>query len=257
MPPERRAVLLLVGLAIAGQGLRIWVGRPDAPPGEVQLFSAGAPGAPRAHRDSSLASGRPLAAGERIDLDRADAVEIARLPRVGFALARTIVADRNARGPFGSLESLDRVAGIGPGLLAAIAMNATFSGMPAPGGGSDARPVIPAVSAAATPAALNLNTATAADLERLPFIGAYMARQIVAFRDKHGLSVQLLADVEGEVCRRYGVLHDKEMDGKKKTCVVRSTFIIDRKGMVKHVLYGVNPRGHAEEVLGLLKSIGK
>jgi len=78
-----------------------------------------------------------------------------------------------------------------------------------------------------------------------------------AFRDKHGLSVQLLADVEGEVCRRYGVLHDKEMDGKKKTCVVRSTFIIDRKGMVKHVLYGVNPRGHAEEVLGLLKSIGK
>jgi peroxiredoxin Q/BCP len=78
-----------------------------------------------------------------------------------------------------------------------------------------------------------------------------------AFRDKHGLSVQLLADVEGEVCRRYGVLHDKEVDGRKKTCVVRSTFIIDRKGMVKHVLYGVNPRGHAEEVLGLLKSIGK
>jgi peroxiredoxin Q/BCP len=38
---------------------------------------------------------------------------------------------------------------------------------------------------------------------------------------------------------------------------VRSTFIIDRKGMVKHVLYGVNPRGHAEEVLGLLKNIGK
>ena len=78
-----------------------------------------------------------------------------------------------------------------------------------------------------------------------------------AFRDKHGLSVQLLADVEGEVCRRYGVLHDKEVDGRKKTCVVRSTFIIDRKGMMKHVLYGVNPRGHAEEVLGLLQSIGK
>jgi len=77
------------------------------------------------------------------------------------------------------------------------------------------------------------------------------------FRDKHGLSVQLLADVEGEVCRLYGVLHDKEVDGRKKTCVVRSTFIIDRKGVVKHVLYGVNPRGHAQEVLGLLKGIGK
>ncbi len=78
-----------------------------------------------------------------------------------------------------------------------------------------------------------------------------------AFRDKHGLCVQLLADAEGEVCRRYGVLHDKEMDGKKKTCIVRSTFIIDRKGSLKHALYGVSPRGHAQEVVGLLKGIGK
>ena len=78
-----------------------------------------------------------------------------------------------------------------------------------------------------------------------------------AFRDKHGLSVRLLADVEGDVCRRYGVLHDKEVDGRKKPCVVRSTFIIDRKGVLKHALYGVSPRGHAQEVLGLLKGIGR
>lgn len=77
------------------------------------------------------------------------------------------------------------------------------------------------------------------------------------FRDKHGLSVQLLADVEGDVCRRYGVLHDKEVDGRKKPCIVRSTFIIDRKGVVKHALYGVNARGHAEEVLALVRGIGK
>jgi peroxiredoxin Q/BCP len=76
-----------------------------------------------------------------------------------------------------------------------------------------------------------------------------------AFRDKHGLSVQLLADVDGEVCRSYGVLHDREVDGRKKTCIVRSTFIIDRKGLVRHVLYGVNPRGHAATVLGLLKRV--
>jgi len=78
-----------------------------------------------------------------------------------------------------------------------------------------------------------------------------------AFRDKHGLCVQLLADVDGEVCRRYGVLHDEEMDGRKKTCIVRSTFIIDRKGVLRHALYGVNPRGHAQEVLGLLKNASK
>jgi len=76
-----------------------------------------------------------------------------------------------------------------------------------------------------------------------------------AFRDKHGLSVQLLADAEGEVCRRYGVLHDKEIEGRKKTCIVRSTFIIDRKGVLKHALYGVTPRGHAQEILDLLKGM--
>jgi len=74
-----------------------------------------------------------------------------------------------------------------------------------------------------------------------------------AFRDKHGLSVQLLADVDGEVCRRYGVLHDKEVEGRKKTSIRRSTFIIDRKGSLKHALYGVSPRGHAAEVLDLMR----
>jgi|SRR5688572_16349301 thioredoxin-dependent peroxiredoxin len=78
-----------------------------------------------------------------------------------------------------------------------------------------------------------------------------------SFRDKHGLSVQLLADVDGDVCRRYGVLHDKAADGRKKLCIVRSTFVIDRKGVVKHALYGVNARGHADEVLALVRSIGK
>ena len=74
-----------------------------------------------------------------------------------------------------------------------------------------------------------------------------------AFRDKHGLSILLLADVDGDVCRRYGVLHDKEVDGCRKRCIVRSTFIIDRKGLVKHALYGVHARGHADEILGLMR----
>lgn len=78
-----------------------------------------------------------------------------------------------------------------------------------------------------------------------------------AFRDKHGLAVQLLADTDGEVCRRYGVLHDKEAEGRKRTCIVRSTFIIDRKGVLRHALYGVNARGHAQDVLGLLRGGGK
>ncbi|MCW5604739.1 MAG: peroxiredoxin [Burkholderiales bacterium] len=78
-----------------------------------------------------------------------------------------------------------------------------------------------------------------------------------SFRDKHGLSVQLLADVEGEVCRRYAVLQEKEVDGRKKTGIMRSTFIIDRKGVIRHALYGVNPRGHVAEVLTLVRNMSK
>ena len=75
------------------------------------------------------------------------------------------------------------------------------------------------------------------------------------FRDKHGLSVQLLADVDGEVCVNYGVLHEKEHEGRKKTCVQRSTFIIDKRGTVRHALYEVTPKGHAAEILNLVKSL--
>ena len=78
-----------------------------------------------------------------------------------------------------------------------------------------------------------------------------------AFRDKHGLSVQLLADQDGEVCQRYGVLQEKEIEGRRKTGIVRSTFIIDRKGLLTHALYGVSARGHAANVLGLVKGIAK
>lgn len=78
-----------------------------------------------------------------------------------------------------------------------------------------------------------------------------------AFRDKHGLSVQLLADVDGEACRRYGVLYEKEAEGKRKNCVLRSTFVIDRRGVVRHALYGVNPRGHARQVLELVREIAR
>lgn len=75
------------------------------------------------------------------------------------------------------------------------------------------------------------------------------------FRDKHGLSVRLLADTECEVAEQYGVWQLKEKEGVKRMGIVRSTFIIDRKGVVRHALYGVNPRGHVAEVLQLVKKL--
>jgi len=75
------------------------------------------------------------------------------------------------------------------------------------------------------------------------------------FRDQHGVSIRLLADTEAEVCRKYGVAHEKESNGSRKICITSSTFIIDKSGTVRHVFWGVNPRGHAAEVLDFIKSL--
>ncbi len=77
------------------------------------------------------------------------------------------------------------------------------------------------------------------------------------FRDKHGLSVRLLADDEGEVSRKYGVCQMREKDGASKLCVISSTFVIDSLGVVRHALYDINPRGHVSEVLQLVKQLEK
>jgi peroxiredoxin Q/BCP len=77
------------------------------------------------------------------------------------------------------------------------------------------------------------------------------------FRDKHGLSVCLLADPEAEVCQKYGVREVKECNGEKKNIIARATFVIDKKGRLRHALHGVNPRGHAMEVLELVKAINR
>lgn len=76
-----------------------------------------------------------------------------------------------------------------------------------------------------------------------------------AFRDKHGLTVQLLADVDGEVCEQYGVWQEKEKDGVRKMGIVRSTFIIDKSGTLRHALYGVTAKGHANAVLELVRAL--
>ena len=76
-----------------------------------------------------------------------------------------------------------------------------------------------------------------------------------AFRDKHGISVRLLSDEEGQVCRRYGVWQAKEVDGVKKHGILRSTFVIDKQGLVRHAFYGVNAKGHALEMLRLAKEL--
>ncbi|MBX6363076.1 MAG: helix-hairpin-helix domain-containing protein, partial [Gemmatimonadetes bacterium] len=56
-------------------------------------------------------------ATQRISLSRATAAELERLPGIGPALARRIVAYRDSAGPFRSVAELERVKGVGPALL--------------------------------------------------------------------------------------------------------------------------------------------
>ncbi len=76
-----------------------------------------------------------------------------------------------------------------------------------------------------------------------------------SFRDEQGLSVQLLADTEAEVCRLYDVLREKTADGRGKASVERSTFVIDKKGILRHILRDVNPKDHADAVLHCVKGL--
>jgi len=70
-----------------------------------------------------------------------------------------------------------------------------------------------------------------------------------AFIDKFGLKINLLADTRGEVCKSYGVWQEKEKNGVKKMGIVRSTFLVDKQGILQDVTYGVSPEGHAAEML--------
>jgi competence ComEA-like helix-hairpin-helix protein len=203
---ERRALLLLLSLGLAGQGIRWWATRPGEAPGQIELLAALPPRSPAAHRDSILALARPLAPGERIDPDQASPTELARLPRIGLALAKTIVADRQARGAFAGLEGLDRVPGIGPGLLAAIGPHLRFSAAPGvPASGQFARPGADLTVRTApggsgpTPPLVNLNSASVSELDRLPGIGPARAAAILQEREARGpfASVEALSRVPG------------------------------------------------------------
>ncbi|VAW69091.1 Thiol peroxidase, Bcp-type, partial [hydrothermal vent metagenome] len=70
-----------------------------------------------------------------------------------------------------------------------------------------------------------------------------------AFIDKYELRLELLADTSGEVCDAYGVWQEKEKNGVKKMGIVRSTFLINRQGVLLDVVYGVSADGHAKEML--------
>jgi len=190
---ERRAVLTLLTLALLGHGLRLVATDPgEAPGGALALAPAGR-GELQAHRDQVARALRPLTDGETVDIDRVPASDLTRLPQVGPALARAIVADRDRAGPFGSLAGLERVRGVGPKLIEAVRPFAVFSGQPLdPAAG-------PTGPAGAGAGGIDVNRATEAELQGLPGIGPVRAANLVAYRELHGpfATLESLTEVQG------------------------------------------------------------
>lgn len=171
---DRKAALILLSLAAAGILIRVAAGGAGSPGAVAYREVATA----RPGRDSvaeqAARMARPLGRGETVDVDRAPASELARLPRIGPALAARIVTEREEHGSFGSLEELDRVSGVGPAVLEAVRRHVVFS----------APPVRSATSQ--VPEIVTLNTASAQQLARLPAIGPVKARAIVEDRRRRG-----------------------------------------------------------------------
>ncbi len=76
-----------------------------------------------------------------------------------------------------------------------------------------------------------------------------------AFIDKFGLKIDLLADTNGKLCESYGVWREREKNGVKSMAILRSTFIINKAGVLENVMYGVTHEGHAQDVLAQIKQL--
>lgn len=194
-PTERRTLSLALALLGLGTGVRMLL---DPGAGEfawkpsLSRRPAESLGEVRRSVDDTLAraeeAARPLAPGETIDVNLADAVQLQRLPGVGPARAAAIVREREMRGPFAAPSDLARVPGIGPALLRRWSEAVRVSRI----AGAPTR-----ISAA--PVRIDLNRAHPKELEQITGIGPALARRIVAHRERLGRlsSVDDLLDVPG------------------------------------------------------------
>jgi peroxiredoxin Q/BCP len=75
------------------------------------------------------------------------------------------------------------------------------------------------------------------------------------FCAKQGFKFPLVSDADEALCKAFDVIHEKNMYGRKMLGVVRSTFLIDAKGVLRREWRKVKVDGHAEEVLEAVRSI--
>lgn len=75
------------------------------------------------------------------------------------------------------------------------------------------------------------------------------------FIEKYHLPFDLISDVDKKLVKQYGVWQEKSLYGRKFMGIVRSTFVIDKKGVLRKIFPKVKVKGHVEEVLEILKEV--
>ncbi len=130
--------------------------------------------------EAALRASLPLAPGERVDPNRADAVELDRLPGIGPATASAIVSAREAGEFFAAAGDLEKVRGIGPSTALRLEPFLDFTRPPPPGSRSRSR--------GSAHQLVDVNTADPDELQTLPGIGPVMARRIVEERTRRSFA---------------------------------------------------------------------
>jgi len=74
------------------------------------------------------------------------------------------------------------------------------------------------------------------------------------FITKYSLPFDLIADENKKIVEKYGVWQKKKLYGKTFMGIIRSTFIIDKNGVIQKIFTKVKLKGHVEEVLHFLKN---
>ncbi len=72
--------------------------------------------------------------------------------------------------------------------------------------------------------------------------------KLARFRERDGLSITLLSDVDKEVMRAWGAFGEKKLYGKLVEGVIRSTFVVDPEGRISLAQYNVRATGHVAKL---------
>ena len=75
------------------------------------------------------------------------------------------------------------------------------------------------------------------------------------FSGKYNLPFPLIADPEKKILTAYGAYGEKLMYGKKVTGVIRTTFIIDEKGIIEKVIKKVDTKEHATQIFKMYENV--